>query len=131
VASALRGKGFAVVGVLDGGLQAWAGAHGTPTSTDVIEGDASVTGTILGVSDPGADAPEGATTIPIERLWDRVGEIAHDEPVTVVAGSGVRAALAVGMLERAGVEQISFWWRTRTPVPAKKKRRGLFSAFSD
>lgn len=131
VAAALRGKGFVVPGVLEGGLKAWASAHGTPTSSDVLEGDAEPMGTVLDVGDPGVEPPEGAVHIPIELLWDRAEQIPHDRPATVVAGSGVRAAIAVGILERSGIDQISFWWRKRKPPVGQKKRSSFFHPFRD
>jgi rhodanese-related sulfurtransferase len=126
VAAALRGKGFMVPGVLEGGLKAWASAHGTPTSCDVIEGDAAPAGTILHVGDPGAQAPEGALSIPIERLWAQVDSLSKNQPAAVVAGHGLRAAIAVGILELAGIDEVSFWWRMRPPAGAQKKRRSSF-----
>jgi rhodanese-related sulfurtransferase len=132
VVAALRGKGFAVEGVLEGGIQAWGNAHGTPASTDVMEGDASPEGTILDVNDPGAVHAEGALHIPIEHLWHEAGKIPLDRPAVVAAGHGLRAALAVGILERAGIDELSFWWRMRTPArPEDVKRRSFLHPFSD
>lgn len=110
-AASLRGKGFTVVGALDDGLNAWAEAHGAPASTEIVEG--APVGAVLDVGDPGAQAPGDATRIPIELLWGRQSELGRKEAVTIAAGYGVRAALAVGILERAGVGQIYFW---RTPI---------------
>jgi rhodanese-related sulfurtransferase len=121
-----------VEGVLDGGLRAWAEAHGTPASTDVLEGDAAAGGTILHVNDPGAVAPEGALRIPIEHLWREADKIPFDSPAVIVAGHGLRAAMAVGILERAGVDELTFWWRKRASAhPAQEKRRSFFRPFSD
>ena len=92
----------------------------------MIEGDATPAGTVVHVGDPGAVAPEGALSIPIERLWSQIGSVAKNQPATVVAGHGLRAAIAVGILERAGIEEVSFWWRKRSPAVAKKKRRSSF-----
>ena len=107
-AASLRGKGFSVLGSVEDGINQWAAARGVPASTEVIQqpapGDA-----VLHVGDPGARAPDGAVHIPIELLWARVGEVAHHDRLTVTAGYGVRAALAVGILERAGVEEVTFW----------------------
>jgi hydroxyacylglutathione hydrolase len=130
VAAGLRGKGFTIEGVLEGGIEAWAHAHGTPTSSDVLEGDVESPGTILHVNDPGSEPPEGAIVIPIEELWSRTGEVPRDRPITIVAGSGLRAALGVGIVERAGFESVSFWWRTRTPAPAQKKRASFLRPFA-
>jgi hypothetical protein len=107
-------------------VKAWAAAHGTPTSCDVFEGDTPPEETLLHVNDPGAAPPEGAIQIPIEQLWSRVDDVPHNERMTIVAGHGVRAALGVGILERAGVETVSFWWRRQRSALVEKKRRGSF-----
>lgn len=108
-AASLRGKGFAVLGATDDGINQWAATRAAPASTEVLHQDRPPEGAVLHVGDPGARAPEDALHIPIERLWTRVGEAGGHKRITVAAGYGVRAALAVGMLERAGVEQIGFW----------------------
>jgi hydroxyacylglutathione hydrolase len=111
-AAALRGRGFEVVGRVRNGLQQWSHAHGVPTSTDDYQGPPPRDATIVDVQDPGANTVETAIAIPLAELWDRAGELALDLRVVVVAGYGVRAALAVGILERAGATNIVFW-RTR------------------
>src|SRR5919106_5633604 len=107
-AASLRGKGFTVLGRLGGGVSEWANARGTPASTEVVDVPPEGT-TVLDVSDPGAPEATGAVTIPIEHLWTRVHELEGKGPVVVTAGRGIRAALAVGMLERAGIDVV-FWW---------------------
>jgi rhodanese-related sulfurtransferase len=99
VAASLRGKGFDVIGRVRDGLREWGEAHGPPRSTETIT-QAAPGSTILDVDDPGARAPDNAMRIPLERLWLRVSEITG--PVTVVGGFGLRAALAIGILERSG-----------------------------
>lgn len=108
VAAVLRGKGFAIAGVLEDGLNTWTKADGTPASTTVVPSTGRPSGTLLSVGDPGSLRLDDAIFIPISKLWDRVGEV-PEGPVTVLAGRGVRAALAVGMLERAGFDKIGFW----------------------
>lgn len=108
-AASLRGKGFTVLGRVEDAINQWARIRGRPASTDVVSGSAAPEGAILNVGDPGARRLASAITIPIETLWPRLHEIAHEPRVTVVAGAGVRAALAVGMLERAGVDEVLFW----------------------
>ncbi|MDQ3646104.1 MAG: rhodanese-like domain-containing protein [Actinomycetota bacterium] len=115
-ASSLRGKGFSVVGVLEDGINRWAAARGAPGSTEVVEGNRSGTKQtdgapplILDVGDPGAGVVQDAVKISIERLWTRVGELDPSRRVVIASGKGVRAALAVGILERAGFEDITFW----------------------
>ncbi|HEV3471737.1 MAG TPA: hypothetical protein VG408_00830 [Actinomycetota bacterium] len=106
-AAALRGKGFSVLGALRDGLRTWSDRFGRPVSTEIV-GAPPPGAVILDVNDPGANVPEGATTIPVERLWRSVDQIESSSPVTVVGGYGIRAALAVGILERAGVADVSF-----------------------
>ena len=110
-AASLRGKGFAVVGFTRDAINNWA-RTGTPASTDVVEGTRSPGGVILDVADPGARPPEDAVRVPADELWRRSGEMAHHTRVVVAAGYGVRAALAVGMLELAGVAE-TVLWKTR------------------
>jgi hypothetical protein len=64
---------------------------------------------LLDVGDPGARRVRTALHIPIEKLWSRVAEIPHEGPTVVASGFGVRAALAVGMLERAGRAEMVVW----------------------
>jgi rhodanese-related sulfurtransferase len=118
-AAALRGKGFTVIGRVDDALQRWAAVHGTPASTEIVEGPDAPEGMVLDVADPGVITPEGGgRRIPLDHLWGRAAELAGDEVVVVAAGYGVRAALAVGMLERAGVGEVVFWkTRARPPRP--------------
>jgi hydroxyacylglutathione hydrolase len=118
-AAALRGKGFTVIGRVDDALQRWAAIHGTPASTEIVEGPDAPEGMVLDVADPGVITPEGGSRrIPLDHLWVRAAELAGDEVVVVAAGYGVRAALAVGMLERAGVGEVVFWkTRARPPRP--------------
>jgi rhodanese-related sulfurtransferase len=122
-AASLRGKGFAVVGAVDDGLNSWAKVHGTPASTEVIQGATVPTGTLLTVGDPGAPAIENARSIAVERLWTQVGDI-EGSPVIIVANRGVRAALAVGMLERAGRTDVALWRPSRQRGPAKTAAAG-------
>jgi rhodanese-related sulfurtransferase len=116
-AASLRGKGFAVLGVLPDAVNSWAHKNGTPASTEVFEGPEPPSGTLLDVGDPGAPRIPDATRTPIDRLWTQANLEGNDTAV-IVAGRGVRAALAVGMLERAGHERIAFWrWKRRERRP--------------
>jgi rhodanese-related sulfurtransferase len=108
-AAALRGKGFTVLGQAPDGVNAWGEARRRLASTEVASGPRPPDGVLLDVGDPGAAPAEGSLRIPVERLWTRVGEIQHGSPVVVVAGYGVRAGLAVGMLERAGHDPVMLW----------------------
>jgi rhodanese-related sulfurtransferase len=108
-AASLRGKGFTVLGKTDDAINNWAAARGVPTSTEVITTTVEGTGTVLDVGDPAADRMEDAVHIPIDQLWRRVGKVAGAGRIAVLSGYGVRAALAVGILERAGVGEVLFW----------------------
>jgi rhodanese-related sulfurtransferase len=108
-APALRGKGFDVLGSTPDAINQWVKSGGKPGSTDVVSGRAAPPGLVLDVADPGANAPEDATHIPTELLWTRADEFSEQRRVVLAAGAGVRAAMAVGMLERAGVAEIIFW----------------------
>lgn len=108
-AAALRGKGFDVRGKVDDALNGWPRLRGHPTSTEVVtqrpEGVS-----VLHVNDPGVGDVDPDLAIPIEQLWARSDEVTWSR-VAVAAGFGVRAALAVGILERAGHDVL--FWKTR------------------
>jgi rhodanese-related sulfurtransferase len=108
-AAALRGKGFTVLGEVADAVNEWVAARGAPASTEVASGPRPPGGTLLDVGDPGAGHPDGALRIPVEKLWARAHEVPRAAPVVVVSGYGVRAALAVGMLERAGSGEVIVW----------------------
>ena len=108
-AAALRGKGFEVLGKVPDGINEWVERRGTPASTEVTTSRPDGL-PILHVNDPGTREVAADLVIPIEKLWTRIDEVTS-ERVAVMAGFGVRAALAVGMLERAGREVL--FWKTR------------------
>jgi rhodanese-related sulfurtransferase len=118
----LRGKGFDVVGSTPDAINAWVNSGGKAGSTEVVTQQAAPEGLILDVADPGAKAPDGAKRIPIEQLWGRADEFADERQVVIAAGAGVRAAMAVGMLERAGVHDVVFWKRGATPGRRPRRR---------
>lgn len=107
--AALRGKGFSVVGSVPDSLNQWAAKGRRIASTEVVTGTAPPDGTVLHVADPGVTAPEGAVTIPADSLWPRCDELDRSTRVVVVAGWGVRAGLAIGILERNGFEEVVMW----------------------
>lgn len=111
-AASLRGKGFTVLGELEDGINEWARAKTPPASTETVSGARPPRGNVLDVGDPGARAGADAVRIPIEKLWARVADVSAEDPVVIVSGFGVRAALAVGILERAGRRDV-LAWRTR------------------
>jgi rhodanese-related sulfurtransferase len=108
-AASLRGKGFTVLGKTADPINQWAAVRGVPASTEIVHSTLPGSGIALDVGDPEAEHMEDAIRIPIESLWHRVDEIAGAERVAIVSGYGVRAALAVGILERAGVREVLFW----------------------
>ncbi len=110
-AAALQGKGFTVLGLCRDGLNAWA-ERDTPASTEVIGGNEASGKLLLDVGDPGATHVDGALRIPSDTLWERMDEVleaAQDGRVVIVAGYGVRASLAVGILEKHGISDIAYW----------------------
>ena len=108
-AASLRGKGFAVLGEVHDAINAWARTRSSPASTEVVRSPHAPAGVLLDVGDPGAARVEGAVSVPVERLQAGVGELEGASPLVVAAGFGVRAALAVGWLERTGRRDIIFW----------------------
>jgi rhodanese-related sulfurtransferase len=105
-AAALRGKGFAVLGAVKGALEGWGRLRGVPASTEIAEGDEPPTGALLDVGDPGARVFDHSVHIPVESLWDRLDDLPKQRPLVVNAGYAVRAALAIGILEHAGAEDL-------------------------
>lgn len=110
-AASLRGKGFDVLGKIEDGINRWAGRMGTPASTEVVF-DPPQGLPVLDVSDPGAEVTAADISIPIETLWSRANEV-DAKRVVVAAGFGVRAAIAVGILEQNDREAVV--WKTREP----------------
>ncbi|HJR45371.1 MAG TPA: hypothetical protein VJ927_07175 [Actinomycetota bacterium] len=113
-AAALRGRGFSVLGQVPDAVNEWSRWLGAPASTETYQGPRPRRGRLLDVGDPGAAAVNEADAIPIPQLWARAGELDDGSGITVIAGYGVRAALAVGILERAGLDGIVFW-QSRDP----------------
>jgi len=50
---------------------------------------------------------EGATSIPLDELRARVGEVNADKPVVVVCQTGKRSGLATAILKKAGVSRVA------------------------
>jgi rhodanese-related sulfurtransferase len=107
-AAALRGKGFSVLGKVDRALERWRNEMGGLVATDTTPEPPDVD-VALDVGDPGARPPAGATHIAIENLWPQLERLDGVGRIVVISGYGVRAALAVGMLERAGVKRVQIW----------------------
>lgn len=108
-AASLRGRGFAVPGKLKDGINEWSRSYGTPASTEVYRGPEPRQNVVLDVCDPGTTPLDNALQIPVEQLWARASEVADEGRVVIAGGRGVRAALAVGILERAGVTDIVYY----------------------
>lgn len=104
-AASLRGKGFEVVGYLP--ADGWPEEAVAATPAAPIEG-AGPDLTLLHVGDPGAIVPEGVLRIPAEHLWGRAGELDPAAPLGILAGWGVWAAAAIGILERLGFGDLTF-----------------------
>ena len=123
-AASLRGKGFTVLGALADGVDAWITAHGAPSSTEVVEGHDAPDGLVLDISDPGRILEEADMSIPVELLWNRAVELRDRGLIVLAAGFGVRAGLAVGILERAGVSELLFWKTEAAPQRRKLEPYG-------
>lgn len=115
--AALKGKGFTVLGRVSDGINQWVAQGGRPSSTEVVTDAKPPAGTVVDIVDPGARPPKDATRVPAENMWKTAEDFAYAGRIVLAAGYGVRAALTVGMLERAGVKDIVFW-KTR---PALKR----------
>jgi rhodanese-related sulfurtransferase len=107
-AAGLRGKGFSVLGHVENALERWRAERGGLVATDMPV-EAPDVDVALDVGDPGARPPAGATRISVERLWADLDRLEGVGRIVVISGIGVRAALAVGMLERAGVKKVQIW----------------------
>ena len=96
-AAMLRGKGFTVHGYVS-----QVGLEDISQSTRTLD-LADATGLLLiNVADPGTKGYGDELFIPAESLWSRVSEIDTSADIGVLAGWGVRAAAAIGILENLG-----------------------------
>jgi rhodanese-related sulfurtransferase len=111
-AASLRGKGFDVLGVVGDAINQWAETEAV-VSTEVLTGSDPPDAAMVDVGDPGAAPYDEAVSVPIERLWSRASELAQRSPLAVIAGYGVRASLAVGILERGGANEVLVWHRRK------------------
>ena len=118
-AASLRGKGFNVLGEVDDAVNGWARAteRGKLVSTDLKEGPVPPAQPVLDVGDPGRRRFAEAVRIPLEELWERIDELKGESHTTVLCGHAVRAALAIGMLERINVDA-RLWRNVDAPEKA-------------
>jgi rhodanese-related sulfurtransferase len=107
--ASLRAKGFTVLGTVDDAITEWGQRRGTPASTDRLRSHARPEGIVLDIGDPGASRRDDDVHIPIEYLWNRAEKLAGRGRIVIAAGFGVRAALAIGILERVGIDELLFW----------------------
>jgi hydroxyacylglutathione hydrolase len=99
-----------IVGVLAGGLEAWQADDGDVASYPTVA--ATTAGaeptTILDVRDPhewaATGIAPGAFTIPFWQLPERLGELPHGRPITVMCKAGGRASVGASLLEAAGFD---------------------------
>ncbi|MEO7804950.1 MAG: hypothetical protein ABIS18_11780, partial [Actinomycetota bacterium] len=102
----LRGKGFEVIGFSP--ADDWPERIAT---RDVMMGDQG-NARLINVGDPGTLGPEGLTFMPVEHLWHRAGDLDTGDhskvDLGVLAGWGVRAATAIGILENRQVDNLCF-----------------------
>ncbi len=96
-----------VVGLLDGGCDAWRAA-GLPVASirqEPIERAVTPERRVLDVRRPRewqASHPEGAVHIPLAELEQRAGELDAAADWVVVCAGGYRSSIATSLLERAG-----------------------------
>lgn len=108
-ADALRGKGYEVVGYFPGGVAAWPDAAGGTPVLSLANAQPGMA--LVHVADPGTQAPDSwpnLVHIPAEELWSRSIELDREERLGILAGWGVRACAAVGILEHLGFRALTF-----------------------
>src|SRR6185503_12085190 len=101
-----------VVGVLEGGIEAWRAA-GLPVASLAEVPPASVASgerRVLDVRRSGEWTEghvQGATHIPLSELQARAGELDRGAEWAVVCASGYRSSIASSVLERAGLARVA------------------------
>ena len=95
-AAMFRGKGFNVIGTCEAAPR-WNDRETSTTAIWTLEQAGDMT--LIDVKDPGTEAPDDVLVIPAERLWVLAGDLDRSAPLGVLAGWGVRAAAAIGILE--------------------------------
>jgi rhodanese-related sulfurtransferase len=100
-----------VVGVLQGGLEAWKLADLPVRSTRQIPVQQALApgSRVLDVRRPGewdSSHYEGAVHVPLHQLAARAGDLDRNAEWTVVCASGFRSSIATSVLERAGFGRV-------------------------
>ena len=96
-----------VIGILEGGIEAWEVA-GRPVASFALEPVAEAIRpgrTVLDVRRSGEWSSfhvHGAVNIPLARLADEAAALDRDAPYTIVCAGGYRSAIAASVLERMG-----------------------------
>lgn len=103
-AAQLRGKGFDVEGyIASDDIR----TLGKMISSRPVSIDDAGSLLLFDVGDPGVSYQGRAVKIPTEFLWARQ-DLDLSRRIGVLAGFGVRAASAVGILERLGAKEVTF-----------------------
>lgn len=100
-AAMLRGKGFYVAGSA-------IGAELPQVTTPIADVGSAGSLELIDVADPGTVKQERALVIPADRLWDEASALDTSWRIGVLAGWGVRAATAVGLLRTRGFADVTF-----------------------
>jgi len=99
-----------VVGLLDGGCDAWRAAGLDVARIDDAPAESGVRGAhVLDVRRPAewvAGHLEGAVHIPLSQLQERAGELDRAAEWRVICASGYRSSIASSVLERAGFARV-------------------------
>ena len=99
-----------VVGLLDGGHEAWRAAGLPAQALPEVAGERLEPGTrVLDVRRPAEWDRfhlRGATNIPLAQLPNRLGELDRDAEWSVICASGYRSMIAASLLQRAGFAKV-------------------------
>ena len=100
-----------VVGILEGGCEAWCAAglpHGTVAQIDAatLDADASKVLDVRRPTEWEAFHIAGAMNVPLARLGERLADLDRQAEVAVVCASGYRSMIAASVLERAGFHRV-------------------------
>ncbi len=102
-ASRLRGKGFDVEGFVAADDIRRLGKLISTRSIPITDAGSLH---LLHVGDPGTIHERRSVRIPVERLWDGLSELNTSQRIGILSGFGVRAATAIGILEKFAFKEI-------------------------